>query len=501
MRIEAEEVARAAERFKNVGSDLREWEEKHGNGQGVVELDPSQTLHDGATAHLPILAREQLTTQQRPSSPHLPPIDTGLRALHEELQIDSDPPAAKRDTATPSTITFHGVEELKDDPATSRTRTGQTSPVAVEPELEEKMRLLEEVRKARESIRGSIDELHRQTPTSTMATRLDTSRPVTPSYSLGAMSDGMSRMSMGSHKADELDLRTRRASAASSRVLDGPDSARMRPQSTTHRLINAAHSRDSSGGSGEVLSSQNSPADWDRYVSDRKITIPSGPVDVGARYPPQDGFDKRGMAVSMVNLSGPSSSHTSSEDRRTRATSVSMPSEDSGLGQYKNDPPARSRDSYSRTDSYGPGQVTGSASHRHSATMNPRAQSRSMTYEELADRHRKHISALQSTVSDEAKEEEKVRTARERWERQKRDEKAEMERKERHAMAAKSNKKDKGEQREEALKSTDEWRRSVHVGLDQLGRPVNPPAHPRDRSQSRGDPTRPRDKRTSSMIN
>jgi len=31
-RIEAEEVSKAAEKFKNVGSELDEWEEKHGKG-------------------------------------------------------------------------------------------------------------------------------------------------------------------------------------------------------------------------------------------------------------------------------------------------------------------------------------------------------------------------------------------------------------------------------------------------------------------------------------
>jgi hypothetical protein len=94
-----------------------------------------------------------------------------------------------------------------------------------------------------------------------------------------------------------------------------------------------------------------------------------------------------------------------------------------------------------------------------------------MTYEELSERHRKRISALQNPVSSAMKEEEDLRLAREKWERQKREERAQMQRKEQSGGHARDVQRDRAkvEEKQEVLKSTDEWRRSVHSGLDGFG--------------------------------
>lgn len=153
MRIEAEEVSKAAERFKNVGSELAEWEEKHGKGKGVVNSEGSPTLHNHSTSQLPVLGREQPAEGR--TSPSLPPLNRDGSGLYEELPMKSPP---LRDTGTPTSAAgFYGVEELKDD--SSPRIQPPVSPAMTDSELEGKLKLLEEVKKARESIRGSIDEL------------------------------------------------------------------------------------------------------------------------------------------------------------------------------------------------------------------------------------------------------------------------------------------------------------------------------------------------------
>jgi len=128
-----------------------------------------------------------------------------------------------------------------------------------------------------------------------------------------------------------------------------------------------------------------------------------------------------------------------------------------------------------------------------------------MTYDELSERHRKRISALQMPVTSQMKEEQNLKAAREKWERQKRAEKAEWERKEKMGPPA-----DKGRSRaggkQEVLKSTDEWRRSIDTGLDGFGRPVvNDKAggeRAREQRGSEGVTGRGRDRRRMSwMIN
>jgi hypothetical protein len=101
-----------------------------------------------------------------------------------------------------------------------------------------------------------------------------------------------------------------------------------------------------------------------------------------------------------------------------------------------------------------------------------------MTYEELADRHRKRISKLQDPVSSKMKEEVALAEAKEKWERQKRAEKEEMRRREAEGMLRQK----EGERvapaavafRGEGAKKAEEWRRSVHTDLNMAGQAGQP---------------------------
>lgn len=528
MRLEAEEVSRAAENFKNIGTDLAEWEEKHGKGAGNVSGLPgsSSSFHDGSTSQLPILQHGQA------SGSHLPPIGTEARGLYSELPLHSPP--VGREFGTPTTAHFD-VEELKDN---STPRTLAARPAMTDSELEDKLKLLEEVKKARESIRGSIDELRKQTPTPSLGGRLDpgsSSRPITPAYSLNGRNDG--RPVSVASRLDDFDPRGRKMSNSSSHILDPPDKARYRPPSTTStrlldithdtpqtdlddvgpmrtrqhssmssRLLDVTHSRRVSDGSRNIASPQASPTEWDQYVSDRKIIAPSQHANPYGRAG-ADMANRRDKTTSMIDLSAPPISRSAShDDRRSRTLSMLDPGVPSCSGQYHTMSSSRSRDP-SLNEPYAPGLITGSASSRGGAQNQHRTsvQHRSMTYEELSDRHRKRISALQNPVSSAMKEEEELRLARERWERQKKEERAQMQRKQQQgASGVRDVERDRarGEEKQEILKATDEWRRSVHGGLDGFGRRTSTQGLEGVRGTASGGGTgRSRDKRLSHIVN
>jgi len=563
MRIEAEEISKAAERFKNVGSELAEWEEKHGKGKGVVSDlragDTSPSYHS-ASQLLPILGREQQPVEDKGlTSPSLPPLRRDGSGLYEEVPLASP---TGRDMGTPtSAIGCYGVEQLKDDSSPAPRPTAPVSPALTDSELESKLKLLEEVKKARESIRGSIDELRRQTPTPSAAGRLDPgtgSSPATPALST-TFTDPR-RASIGSRLLDEDAGRSRPISAASSYILDSaPMSGRdTRKSTTSSRLLDitqdtpggghrpgSALGRTFSGGSGagrlldpshgrhfsDSSSPQPSLTEWDKYLADRQI-MPPPPVPVNSRAQSQylqndaSKIGRHEKTSSMFDLSTPALTRGPSPlDQDPRSRTLSMRGSN-GAEEYQSHSmdPSHSREGRreSRLGDFGPGVITGSASSRHSANpntaLNPRdsMHSRSMTYDELSERHRKRISAIQEPVSSKMREEEDLRLAREKWERQKKAEKAEMERRQREMATREAGKaeRDRGKvgERQEMLEKTDEWRRSVHGGLDGFGRPVE--GHGRSsssghghkhghgsRDTSGGGTGRGREKRMSGMIN
>jgi len=101
-----------------------------------------------------------------------------------------------------------------------------------------------------------------------------------------------------------------------------------------------------------------------------------------------------------------------------------------------------------------------------------------MTNEELAERHRKRLSALQRPVTAKIREPLEIANARAEWERQKKIERIQMQKREaeRLAQLAEMEKKGPAVDKREVLKSTDEWRRSIAMGLDRVAGPSVPPA-------------------------
>ena len=474
MRIEAEEVAKAADRFINVGIEREEWEEKHGNSSTGMRHSESGRL---ASAGLPILNHSQPKGYSSTPSLSLPPIDENGRGQYDSVSMVSPGIRASSDMGTPLTDRF----TLKDDSGPRKSTSIPTSPALTDSDLESKLRLLDKVRKARESIRGSINDLHRETPS--LSGRLDpeASRSVTPTLSINADS-----------------MHSRHLSIESSRVLDPSDLGRTRRHSSAsnQRLLT------SSGPNTPREDQTQTPSnEWDQYVSDRRIlapsiTSPTTPVEHAKRYSQYTtvsgsvakALDRRDRTTSMFDFPSnittqPMSCGSSYRAGRTpRTASMLEPGMNSqapfrllpsSKGRESTERPASVRRTSSQDMSAPPCVITGSAAGKGGHNTRPRPMQRTMTYDELSDRHSKRLSALQGPVTARMKEQEVLRLARERWERQKRHERAQMERREKEGLNREvtldKRVMERVEEKEEVLKNTEDWRKSVRAGFDGYG--------------------------------
>ncbi|WWD18486.1 hypothetical protein CI109_102938 [Kwoniella shandongensis] len=465
-RIDAVEVEKAAERFKNVGAELTQWEEKHGHQSSVSGSGSgpssypygSSTLQaDRSSVALPQLGFADETDGRRdgrPSSTLSLLRRTDSRGYYEGLGINS--PTLQNNSDTPTSAMFTGIEELR----SPERGAGLTSPVGNDPELESKLKLLEEVKRAREEVRGSLDKLRATTPTPSMKSETGQIQPLVGGRS--TTPGGLSLSDTGSNP--------RRLSSTSSRILDYPEKAKLSP-------VERSATR----------------SDWDEYLSERKVITPpalSGYSPTSMQTPRALGSGKRSSQYGAL-----SSSAGQGLGRREKTTSMLEPRvsdfgprEERGIGTYpagaagsgviprerakSDERPSTYHDYFTDSPSTQPRSQLGTPIIIGNAA-NPRPASatgtregrplvqRAMTYEELADRHRKRLSQMQNPITSKMREEVDLAEAKARWEKQQRAEKEEMKRKEREKEAKLASGPERGKGKEEILKSTEEWRRSV----------------------------------------
>ncbi|WWC70742.1 uncharacterized protein I206_104693 [Kwoniella pini CBS 10737] len=470
-KVEAEEIEKAAERFKNVGAELNEWEEKHGNasptsGPGSSgPSDPYGSLNGSAmratreSILLPQLGFDSENSNKRSSSALSLLRDQEFKGDYEPLQTRSP---TLPGLETPQSL-FVGLQDLKPDDGRP------IPPTPLDPALAEREKLLEEVRKAREGIKSELERLSSSTP--------DLLGRTTPTPTLGGISD----------------KRDRHTSMASSRLLDfsdgrsnSPNDARSRHFSTgsSSRLLELP---DLESSTPENIPSSTSPpaplSEWDKYLAERKVVSPDS--SDAHRQPQKQQYPHRSSTYTPLALG--------LDDRRERTTSMLEPrvsdfgpTENSrNNGTYPTDrqkPMQRTRsdgNAFERPSTYhdnlGAPMIIGSAADKRgtgsgsgsgSGNRNSQAQ-RAMTYDELAERHRKRLSKLQDPVTSKMKEEIQIEEAKQRWKTQRLLEKQEMKRKERERFYKESANEpglgavNKGKGREEGIKQASEWRKSV----------------------------------------
>lgn len=496
-RIEAQQIAIAAENFKDVDAELAEWEGKHGDGRGhMSEVAPVRGFEGNRTP--------STLVGGGPSSP-------GIREKRPASVY-----RAEVNRPEPNRISL--LEEMGFAEDGSQTRPSTTTPVTADEELEQKIQLLEEVRRARESVASSRQALRSSTTTPTFETAVSapTSRPLTAA---SMRVRGSSDSGRPGHS---------RNNSASSRILSrgrydsGSSSARLLGDATRPRLSegNERPSHDESAGaastsSGRFLSVDDNlrASSYRRDSLGARTLLPSEePVarptsateqlaDISVHSGPAVTFnDKREMTEWEKRLAdhdqytksrtiiSPEPARTS-EDFTRRSSDFAVVS---GAVASSLNSPLRGARKTTPGQEYGshlarvmsqsgsthvPAPALAPAPRRSSADRRP---SRTMTNDELAHRHREALAKLQDTVSGPMKEELAVQSARDEWnsrtraerEAQRRREKERLPKHERGDTAASKPTPiltDRAPPRSsERQRRTEEWRKSIPIS------PVSP---------------------------
>lgn len=458
-RIDNEEVTKAAERFKNTETELDTWEKKHGNiSSGTSEVDEgedpkalgrSTILGDRSSTLLPNLGFEGLG-DKRESLLSLVNDDRADRSGDYKRVPLSSPTGQGSNPGTPINATFHD-------------RNTTPSPALTDADLESKLSLLAEVKKAREEVRSSLDRLRSSTPAgSVYSTAAMLDRSVTPASMLGPE-----------------DERARRISVASSKLLDRASPIQPPAQDRT-------------------------PSEWERYVQERRLVTPSPtsgllmprsatlaePSYRSSQHQPPGAFDRRERTQSLLEpglsdlgtgVSGAVNGAHPATRRESRNQAAMLP------------PPMPRPSSYHDIRTGAPQLapiITGSAvaAPRGPPSATRPGMQRTMTFEELAERHQKRMSRLQDPVTTQMTQQMEVEKARAKWELQQKREKEQMRAREAARMAVGSQGADEGtagnapasfasaldaqagkRERQDPAKKADEWRRSVVSNLHVAG--------------------------------
>lgn len=450
-RREAEEVARAAENFKNVDAELAEWEGKHGDGSAK-----------GSSV---------LFTPPLEPRPKLPGFDdgqgnnsystlVGTAGTRKEAQ---PPPEIQVNPRRMSLLEEMGYKDDDAAPVSPHTPTQMVHDT--DPEIEQKLQLLADVRRARQGVRSSMDMLRSSTHSSgrdagvagsagsvggsdgagpsrpaTAASIMDRERGavVTPSPHSRANSIASSHMldngprarqdSNASSRLLDERPRSRHLSGASSRLLDDDfnvrrnsvapslggsfDDRRRRDSLDSRTFLPGEYSAtelgrrlshaemqsaDPSGGDPRRRTSSNPDwekrnAEWEDYLKTRSV--------VGHAPPPVAPQNQE-----LTVVSGGVARAISQRNEGAARGPERTPGQEYGVNLMR----ALSMD-MSRNAALPP-----PAAPRPSGGDRPRAAPRAMTTEELAERHREKISRMQDRVSAPIREQIAVQNAREEW--------------------------------------------------------------------------------------
>lgn len=412
-RAEAQEIDRAAENFKNVDAELAEWEGKYGNDSSSNTLAGTFSLAKNSIPTLrssPSYGERQVLLDSPPIGSPPPPTESKRLSLLEEMGFQENGSKGGEEVML--------VENRAETPAT---------PTTADPELDQKLQLLAEVRRARQSIRSSMDQLRSSTYSSTHSPA--DSRPLSPE----------TRSRHGSIGSSRVLERGRYDSGASSHILDGhtrhsSGASALEPRSRRDSLGSRIFAPGEPART-EVRQPEPRPTEWDNYVQTRQIVAPvltQPPVEHYAVVSDSVGraINKRGERSSSMYV--PDATATANEFGANLARALSV-------GEMPAQPipePA------------------------------PRRPSRAMTTEELAERHREKLSKLQERVTGPIKEEAALAAAREEYERRQRAERDAQRRRERPRA-------ERGDtagalpteapRSSERARRTEEWRRSSAV--------------------------------------
>jgi len=486
---EADVVEQAAERFEAVKKDLDQWEKEHGRTRSNLSAIPLLTA-DG----LP--ATPGSAVDGRNSSQFSLPAGAAINRFSAEPNITGEVPSRSQ---TPGLLPAVNLGDGIRKTVPQDFVADEPKPLTPEEEaaLARRNELMDEIA----SIRHSIDVLRSTTGTPLPSMGSDARSRI---HSLGQSLNGL-EMAHGASAGTPADRQRVHSMDMyrSSTLADPPRHVRT---SSTPLASTAHHLRPAAAVGGSISRPNSTPMqdEWDSYTRERQIVTPG--VDSGPN-------SRRNSLFAIPTAVSDALSRRQKRESTFLETGTLDPSppKDLEMGRFRREPPIQevpsvmssddvplSKPKHKKTGSLGsflPASFLGSASktqqsptpapvtilppaHRQTSGANatPAASpgQRTATFEELAERHRSKMRAMQSPLSQAERDQAKLNEARERWERSKKIEKTVMERKEQDSLAKRGKERGRRSQdeMEYVLESSTPARPSRHVrssSADKLG--------------------------------
>ena len=410
-RREAENDNKAAEQFARLGEEIADWEKdhptlgKHGRQDSDFSGTPLMKGSDGASTPGP---DDRAFVRNR----HQSGLSDFLAAVNpdeERGQRRSQSPGA-----LPALDLGSDIQENVPRGFIANDVERADSTAGGDPEdIKRKEELLHEI----QTIRRSIDLLKSESPQ--------------PSSSSNSR-----HPSLTSRRTLSYDLNT--ATLVGSSHLRPPRDARHRVQSMELSTLSATNVGDAIG---RPTSAPLRDNDWDAYVRDRKLVQPPSGPSAPIQTTPIP------LLSPTPRLTVPSAVQDALLRRQQRESMIDAPD---------GAPPALRTDSPRSIDGFGAHLVAPKMSHHRSSSYNtnpapapvtvlppkrsaaapPPQQPRTVTYEELTERHREKLRQLQAPLTQAENEHAEVEAAKARWERSKTSERQAVEKRQAERAAA-----------------------------------------------------------------
>ena len=417
-RRDEELEARAAERFPSIQHEQEEWENKHGHHR---TSSSAPLIQDGSTPPTP-------SQHSRPLSSVFSLGGRGITPVAEYFTGTTGPTTADRASQNAGLLPAMDLGGNVKDKLPEK-MISKIALVDEHPEIKQKRELLGEIRE----IRRSIDALS------------------TVSYGTKG-----TRLSLGDIDATATREAALAASATMSSTVGGSGRERVKSMIAmpTPRPASSLAMPSGARPSSTPLDPKES-YDWDTYVRERQLFVP--PVGISAPIPtstvpealqrslsnriPQseavsaalEDRKRRESLFSLTTSTRLADTKENAESSHTSRLSHDLDSSVNAEGHTTRPAPAHTNTSHALHNAHVP--ITVLAPRKDTATTSVASPApRVLTYEELTERHKSRMRALQKPLSKAAEEEATLAEARERWERSKAVEKEAMAK--RHAEKA-----------------------------------------------------------------
>ncbi|KAF8349786.1 hypothetical protein F5887DRAFT_942389 [Amanita rubescens] len=438
--VDADAEAAATERFSRLGMERDNWEKEHPT---LAQFG----RQDSTTTSTPLLKERDITSSPTPgerrSSTHTlvdgrPRYHSGVSDLKISPLVEDGPAkisSRQAPGALPTLDLGLGIEE--DVPDSFITKDGLVRKVATPSELDD-LKRKEDIMAEIQTLRRSIEALKSETPA--------------PSSSSESR-----RPSLTSRRTLSIDATTALQTAPTH--LRPPRAIDPRSRAYSMELTSFGRARSFENDMSRPTGSPDE--NWDAYIQERKLLQPPAGVTAPIATTP---------ISSAPRISIPSAVHDALTERKRRESAFGMIERQPSSSD---DTPLSKLALHKKSHSGGNVPVTSQPLKKPpivASTFQRPVATRTLTFEELNERHRERIRDLQAPLTQAEKEHAAISAAKQRWERARAIEKQAVTRRQAEKAAQlERNKRTEGEADKKNSPPQDQRRRSRSLSVDKLG--------------------------------